>query len=232
MLLASCPRIMLRHRPSSYEKSRCEVPAGGLCGGVILAAASGGLIQPVGVCSLHAGGTNISHSRYKYTDDLLALERHSQREKDSLTHQPAGNIPINEWEPFLARHPDQVFAAYLRRGFTEGFRIGFDCTTRLRKAPQNFRSVQANPATVEQYIEAELAAGRLVESAAPMTRRNPIGIITKPHQPGRFRLIVDLSAPRGASLVSMMESPLNYLPWYTSQWIRQPDWWLTAVKAL
>ena len=145
----------------------------------------------------------------------MALERHSQREKDALTHQPAGNIPINEWEPFLARHPDQVFAAYLRRGFTEGFRIGFDCTTRLRKAPQNFRSVQANPATVEQYIEAELAAGRLVESAAPMTRRNPIGIIPKPHQPGRFRLIVDLSAPRGASVNDGISTELSSLVYIT-----------------
>ena len=44
--------------------------------------------------------------------------------------------------------------------------------------------------------------GRLVQlsqGTIPI-RRNPIGIIPKPHQPGKFRLIVDLSAPPAFSV--------------------------------
>ena len=37
-------------------------------------------------------------------------------------------------------------------------------------------------------------------SHSPMTQKNLIGLIPKPHQPGKFRLIVDLSAPVGSSV--------------------------------
>ena len=44
--------------------------------------------------------------------------------------------------------------------------------------------------------------GRLVQLSQNTTavRRNPIGIIPKPHQPGKFCLMVDLSAPPAFSV--------------------------------
>ena len=78
--------------------------------------------------------------------------------------------------------------------------MGFDPQSRLRHPSGNFRSVFDNPATVDRYIADEVSTGRLVASTSPSVRRNPIGIIPKPHQPGKFRLIVDLSAPQGFSI--------------------------------
>lgn len=54
-----------------------------------------------------------------------------------------------------------------------------------------------------------------MESSASTTRRNPIGIIPKPHQPGRYRLIVDLSAPRGASINDGIPAELSSLAYIT-----------------
>ena len=115
---------------------------------------------------------------------------------------------MQEWLPYLQMHPDREFAEFMKRGLSSGFRIGFNPAHPLRTAPANFRSVQDHPATVDKYIAEEVASGRLVESQDPSTRRNPIGIISKPHQPGKFRLIVDLSAPQGFSVNDGISSEL------------------------
>ena len=108
-----------------------------------------------------------------------------------------GFLPIVEWEPFLLAMPDQEFASYLRRGIESGFRIGYD----WRAGPpaecrSNLKSVQDNTKAVDAYIEAEVKVGKLAPVQRSSVHRSPIGLIPKPHQPGRFRLIVDLSAPK------------------------------------
>ena len=120
----------------------------------------------------------------------------------------SGFLSLQEWTPFLQLHPDEDFAQFMRWGLSSRFRIGFNPDHPLRAAPGNFSSVQNNPAIVDRYIANEVASGRLVESQDPNIRRNPIGIIPKPHQPGKFQLIVDLSAPRGS--VSMAASLPSY----------------------
>ena len=45
----------------------------------------------------------------------------------------------------------------------------------------------------------------------PCTHYSPVGIIPKLHQPGRFRLIVDLSSPQGASVNDAIPSDLALL---------------------
>ena len=109
-------------------------------------------------------------------------------------------LPVSQWAPYMSRHPDRQFADFIMRGVSHGFRIGFNRSSTLRPAPENFRSVKLNPTTVEKYLAEELTLGRLVPSQAAEVRRNPIGIIPKPHQPGKFRLIVDLSAPLSSSV--------------------------------
>ena len=103
---------------------------------------------------------------------------------------------MDHWQPFLRAHPDQAFTEFLQRGLSEGFRVGFDPDSRLEQAPNNFQSVRDNPATVDIYIADEVEKGRLTTRPGAIIRRNPIGIIPKSHQPQKFRLIVDLSAPR------------------------------------
>ena len=83
-----------------------------------------------------------------------------------------------------------------------GFRIGFDRSSPLGRPPPNFQSVMKNLSIMEKYITNELATGRLVASTPPhpSIHTNPIGIIPKLHQLGKYRLIVDLSAPHGSSV--------------------------------
>ena len=162
--------------------------------------------KPQLTCSPFPLGCGILNGQYCYTEDLLALERVSVTSQSSGTVLSAdervltGFLPLPQWQPFLQAHPDQAFAEFVRRGITHGFRVGFDPINRLKSAPQNFHSVRDNPLTVHKYIADEVAQGRLVKRPGVDIRRNPIGIIPKPHQPGKFRLIVDLSAPRGFSV--------------------------------
>ena len=101
----------------------------------------------------------------------------------------------------------------MRQGLTHGFRIGFDQTYPLADPALNFQSVVNNPATVDQYIANEVTLGCLSVTNDPSIRTNPIGIIPKPHQSGKYRLIVDLSAPRGCSVndgISKQHCSLRY----------------------
>ena len=58
-----------------------------------------------------------------------------------------------------------------------------------------------NLSTVDKYVAEEVALGRLVVALTGVViYRNPIGIIPKPHQPGKCKLIVDLSTPPAFSV--------------------------------
>ena len=59
-------------------------------------------------------------------------------------------------------------------------------------------SVQEHPEIVSQYIAAEVAAGRL--RPAPAAQLSPIGLIPKKNRPDAFRMIIDLSSPKGQSV--------------------------------
>ena len=104
--------------------------------------------------------------------------------------------------------PDQRFAAFLRRGFQNGFRIGADLSHPLHSSAANMPSAIANPEVVDKYIAEEVGAGKLQAVTNPAevahTYCSPLGIIPKPHQPGKFRLIVNLSAPEGTSVMMIL----------------------------
>ena len=111
----------------------------------------------------------------------------------------SGFLPIKEWDPFLAAYPDQRFPAFLRRGITWGFRIGFDPSSKLRTCSGNFKSIDVNRAAAKPLHLCR--SGRL----KPVTllehvHTSPLGLIPKPHQPSKFGLIVDLSAPPNLSV--------------------------------
>ena len=134
---------------------------------------------------------------YRYTQDLLALEAIPSQ---PLAHgfSMAGVLPTGKWNPYLSCHPDQVFAKYLRRGLAQGFKIGFDCSHPLGQSEDNYVSATRRPT---HYIEGEVAAGRL-RLVHPSTKvhTSPVGLVPKDHMPDRFRLIINLSAPEGASV--------------------------------
>ena len=152
--------------------------------------------HPVGAAGLRQGS-------YRYTDDLLQLEAISQGREPVSQPLPtvSGFLPLDAWAPFLASHPDQRYAAFMRRGIQYGFRVGFNPASPIRAAAANMRSALDSTEVVQQMIESEVTHGRLAIAPSQLgTHTSPLGLIPKPHQPGKFRLIVDLSAPHGSSV--------------------------------
>lgn len=155
--------------------------------------------------------------KYAYMEDLRTL---ANRVAPSMA---GTNLPPNwsaiitplvadEWQRQLMGHPDQEFTGYLLRGITEGFRIGFNyCDCKCKSAKRNMQSAIDNPQVVREYLALENGMGRIVgpiEPGIPGVIINRFGVIPKPHQPGKWRLIVDLSHPKGASVNDGIEPEL------------------------
>lgn len=124
------------------------------------------------------------------------------------------------WGQRLQDHPDVRFINYIVTGLREGFHVGFRYgSITCRAASTNMQSATSNPQVVDQYLEKEVRLGRV---AGPLTAEesqgiqvNRFGVIEKPHQPGKFRLIVDLSFPEGHSVNDGIEPELCSMQ-YTS----------------
>ena len=86
----------------------------------------------------------------------------------------------------------------------QGFRIGFDRDkVSLKSASRNMQSAFAEPGVIDAYLAKEREAKRVVgplSNAQGAVHINRFGVIPKPHQPGKWRLIVDLSHPAGRSV--------------------------------
>lgn len=112
-------------------------------------------------------------------------------------------VKLDWWKSALARHPDQTFAKYILDGLEQGFRIGFKYDKAvLKKVSRNMPC--PNPEVVDDYLAEELKLNRIIrlsaeESTGARVHCSPIGIIPKRNKPGKWRLIVDLSSPEGAS---------------------------------
>ena len=117
-------------------------------------------------------------------------------------------LVASEWEAVLASYPDREFAAFVVRGIQEGFRIGFDYRRQSgRKASRNMRSAGENPEPIDRYVQAELQAGRLIRLSGNFpVRTSRVGVIPKPHQPGKWKLITDLSSSKGQSINDGIDS--------------------------
>ena len=112
-------------------------------------------------------------------------------------------IRVEAWLAALSVYPDRDFANLLVDGLANGFRIGYDdgCTPRSRSR-RNMRSAAEHPDVVRRYIADEVAAGTLrgpVQNQAGV-HVSPFGVIPKSGPPGRWRLVVHLSSPRGGSV--------------------------------
>ena len=97
------------------------------------------------------------------------------------------------------------FVVYILACLCRGFHIGADRANVIRPSRHsNLPSVRQHPALVVEHLAAERATGRLLRplptQLANSCQTSPIGLIPKPHQPGKWRLIVDLSSPRRASV--------------------------------
>jgi hypothetical protein len=114
-------------------------------------------------------------------------------------------IKLEQLVPFLNRHPDQALASYIHMGLLTGFRIGYSHNrAHLRSRTTNHPSALGNMKVVDERIAAELAAGRLLGPVpaplSPLVHISPLGLVPKPHQANKWRMICDLSSPLGSSV--------------------------------
>ena len=108
-------------------------------------------------------------------------------------------LKVAAWEYHLRAHPDREFVQYLLEGLQHGFRIGFDYgKCKCRSAKCNMLSATQNPEVIQQYLTKECSLGRVLgpfDKGSMDIQVNRFGVIPKPHQPGKWRLILDLSHP-------------------------------------
>ena len=159
---------------------------------------------PYGLCRCTLAGDNTLNyrGRYWYIEDLLEIDR---RRPATQPRIPEGvgvvrtPLIVGKWEAGLAAHPDREFSSYVIRGIRCGFRIGFEYRSGTGlEVSKNMRSASEHPEPINAYVGSERSAGRMIQVAAdtPGLRVSRFGVIPKPHQPGKWRLITDLSSPK------------------------------------
>lgn len=115
-------------------------------------------------------------------------------------------LQVEVWEQELSNHPDQQFAAYIIAGIRYGFRIGYNrLSGKLRDGAKNMISALEHPEVVDEYLDKELSLNRMSKVPSDSLSRSqfhisPFGVIPKKSKPGQWRLITDLSTPKGGSI--------------------------------
>ena len=123
----------------------------------------------------------------------------------SWLHQPMREVltPLNwrEWDWLLAMHPDQQFQAYIVSGIRRGFWIGFDGSIKLHNVNHNMPSARDPPAVIRDYLPEGCSERRVLGplDSFPQVHVSRFGVIPE-GSTGKWRLIVDMSSPAGASV--------------------------------
>ena len=148
------------------------------------------------------------HSQHSSTSKLNAFASGAwppHRDGESCISRIATPLLGSVWSEALSNYPDQQFASLIVQGIQTGFRVGYDHSrSRPRSAVRNMRSADEHPEVVSQYLAQECAQGRILGpfSVPPCADlcTSSFGVIPKRHQPGKWRLIMDLSTPAGYSV--------------------------------
>ena len=83
--------------------------------------------------------------------------------------------------------------------------MGFQRGSPLKSAARNLESASLHPEAVNEFIVKELSLGRLLgpfqeDTELPQLHINRIGVVSKGHNAGKWRIITDLSFPHGQSV--------------------------------
>ena len=126
-------------------------------------------------------------------------------------HQPllpfykVSPIRVTKLNKEMLTLPDQSFVTCVLDGLHNGFWVGFNlASVSIKSATQNMPSVSLQPSVIDDYLHPELAKGRVAgpfsSPPLPHLHISRFGVIPKKHQPGKWRLILDLSSPDGHSV--------------------------------
>ncbi len=113
-------------------------------------------------------------------------------------------LNLRQFASELQFHPDRSKVDYVLSGIAHGFDIGFRPNFQLSSARKNKASTIVHPEVVDAYLQNEVALGRVAgpfeSTPLPTLHVSSFGVIPKTGQPGKWRLILDLSSPHGLSV--------------------------------
>ena len=154
--------------------------------------------------------------QYQYMRDLRRLNECCPMVLNSLPglrKEVVTPLRWETWDQCLLSHPDQEYRCYIVTGLQKGFRVGFGYNRlkACKKATSNMLSAMEKPEVVRDYLSKECAEGwvlgPLSPKAFPNVQISQIGVIPK-DSTGKWRLIVDLSAPEGSSVNDNIDESL------------------------
>ena len=133
------------------------------------------------------------------------------------------NTPLIEdaWGRCLTHYPNQPLTRFSLQGLREGFHIGFNShfLPNLKSSRKNLEGAIQHPAVVDKYLEEKVALGRVAgpfrKSDLTRIQISRFGVIPKSHQKDKWRLIIDLSHPKGNSVNDGIPKPLCGLSYIT-----------------
>lgn len=121
-------------------------------------------------------------------------------------------LVFSKFQEELVNHPDRSAVAYVLSGVQWGFQVGFAAPAgSLKSASSNMHSALEHPSIIDNYLETEVSLGRVAgpfpSPPFPNLHISRFGVIPKSNQPGKWRLILDLSAPAGHSVNDGIPKP-------------------------
>ncbi|KAL9964522.1 hypothetical protein ACROYT_G028176 [Oculina patagonica] len=146
---------------------------------------------------------------------LSAQKEYCNNLSSSLSHLPPSTpVCIPNLAQELKHYPDRQFASDLLHDLQFGCRIGYQGPRHHRITP-NLKSTLLHPEAVTEALQKELSrghtAGPFSSLPLPTLQCSPLGVV--PKKDGSWRIIMDLSSPRGSSIndfISKEDYTLHY----------------------
>ena len=142
------------------------------------------------------------------------------KEQGHGTPQPVLGAPIstplvtNQWKRAVEAHPDRQWTQCLIAGIQEGFRIGLVSEPECGSSRGNSRSSQIKGDVICEFIKAQTREGHISGPLHPQECPNVItshmAVIPK-KTPRKWRVIVDLSSPKGKSVNDNLHRELTHV---------------------
>ncbi|XP_078530054.1 uncharacterized protein LOC144812318 [Lissotriton helveticus] len=157
---------------------------------------------PPGACKFKHACAYCGHPSHPEFKCITKSKEKGREPKPRLSSKLPMPVDIGRLVFWLNQYPDRKAARTLFEGFSTGFRI---LTHRVPPVDycNNLLSARMHPSGVSLKVDKERALGRV---AGPFTAPplpgfvcSPLGVVPK-KEPGRFRMIHNLSTPRGASV--------------------------------
>ena len=156
-----------------------------------------------------------------YSADLLTIAKYVNPSPPPLPPAICNittPLSLASWEAQLSKHPDPAFTHYIIDGITHGFRLGYNHIAHMcTRASSNHPSAQEHPAVISKALESEVEKGRLIGplhmADFPYVQVSSLGAVPKKHT-DKFRLILDLSHPKGQSVndgIARADCSLSYI---------------------